>query len=225
MPDPATFAAFPKVPLPDAAAARSTVGGLLAVVGCLLGGCAGVPPVGAPGNALTTPTAADAIAWPEAYKPELATFTITNSVLISAPPEAVWDQLIHAESWPNWYSGATNVVVEGSTGGKLQEGSTINWTTMDQDLVTKVVEFVPPYRMGWESRQSTLKAYHAWLLIPTAEGTRVVTDESQFGLLAHLQRIFLPNKLRKLHDEWLAVLKQRAEAASLGGGADASEVN
>jgi hypothetical protein len=121
--------------------------------------------------------------------------------------------LIHAESWPEWYKGASNVKVEGSRTGKLEAGSTLTWSTMDQHLVTKVVEFVPPYRMGWESRQSTLKAYHAWLLIPTADGTRVVTDESQFGLLAHLQRIFLPSKLRNLHDVWLAELKSRAEAA------------
>jgi len=177
-------------------------------------GCASVPPVGSPGNEFETASLApDQIRWPQAYTPELAPFTITNSIFISAPPQTVWDQLIHAESWPTWYKGATNVVVEGSTTGTLEAGSTIKWTTMDQNLVTKVVEFEPPYRMGWESRQSSLNAYHAWLLIPADGGTRVVTDESQFGRLAHLQRIFLPSKLRKLHDVWLAELKSRAEAA------------
>lgn len=187
---------------------------IVATASGLLAGCASIPPVGSPGNQFGGATPApDQIRWPEAYQPELATFTITNSIFISAPPQAVWDQLIHAESWPQWYKGATNVVVEGSSTGKLEAGSTIKWNTMDQNLVTKVVEFEPPYRMGWESRQSTLKAYHAWLLIPTADGTEVVTDESQFGLLAHLQRIFLPSKLRDLHDVWLTELKTRAEAA------------
>ncbi len=186
----------------------------LIAAACMIGGCASVPPVGSAGNefpaAMTPP---DQIRWPEAYTPQRATFTITNSIDISAPPQVVWNELIRAESWPEWYKGATNVKVEGSDTGVLQQGSTITWTTMDQDLVTKVVEFEPPARMGWESRQSTLKAYHAWLLIPTADGTRVVTDESQFGLLANLQRIFLPSKLSDLHDVWLTELKARAEAA------------
>jgi uncharacterized protein YndB with AHSA1/START domain len=179
----------------------------------VLGGCAGVPPVGSAGNQFSSvDVRPDQVRWPEAYRPEGATFTISNTVTIAAPPHVVWEELIHAEAWPEWYEGASNVKVEGSRTGRLEEGSTLTWRTMDQDLVTAVVEFAPPYRMGWESRQTTLKAYHAWLLIPTADGTRVVTDESQFGLLAHLQRVFLPNKLRDLHDVWLAGLKSRAEA-------------
>jgi uncharacterized protein YndB with AHSA1/START domain len=150
----------------------------ITAIASLLGGCAAVPPVGSAGNRFpSVDVASDQIRWPEAYKPESATFTITNSITIAAPPQVVWDQLIHAESWPDWYKGASNVKVEGSSTGRLEDGSTIMWSTMDQDLVTKVVEFVPPYRMGWESRQSTLKAYHAWLLIPEADGTRVVTDD------------------------------------------------
>jgi hypothetical protein len=40
-----------------------------------------------------------------------------------------------------------------------------------------------------------------------------VTDESQFGILAWLQGIFIPNKLSKLHDASLAAIKVRAEAS------------
>jgi uncharacterized protein YndB with AHSA1/START domain len=192
---------------------------MFTAVACLLSGCTATPPVGSAGNQFPPiDVPPDQIRWPEAYEPEKATFTITNSITIAAPPQVVWEQLIQAESWPNWYKGASNVKVLGSSTGRLEAGSTITWSTMDQDLVTKVVEFVPPYRMGWESRQSTLKAYHAWLLVPTADGTRVVTDESQFGLLAHLQRIFLPNKLRDLHDVWLAELKSRSEAVASSSG-------
>jgi uncharacterized protein YndB with AHSA1/START domain len=180
-------------------------------------GCSSVSPVGSDKNRLSARSVpADQINWPTEYAPQISTFTISNSISISAPPQIVWDELIRAEAWPQWYKGAANVKVENSEDGIINEGSTITWQTMDQNLVTKVVEFVPPYRMGWESRQSTLKAYHAWLLIPTAEGTKVVTDESQYGLLAYLQRIFLPNKLRNLHDVWLSELKVRAEE-SVGG--------
>jgi uncharacterized protein YndB with AHSA1/START domain len=179
----------------------------------LLVGCRSASPVGEGKNLLSTAQLPNnQINWPAEYAPERASFTLSNTITIAAPPEVVWKELVNAEAWPQWYKGATNVRVEGSSTGVLQEGSIITWRTMDQNLTTKVVEFVPPYRMGWESRQWSLKAYHAWLLIPTDGGTKVVTDESQFGLLANLQRVFLPNKLRDLHDVWLANLKTRAEA-------------
>lgn len=208
---------------PSARRRHPLVAPLVGAAALLAIGCRSVPPVGTPNNMLPSADAPpDQIRWPESYKPEDATFTISNTILISAPPQVVWDQLIHAASWPQWYKGATNVVVEGSSTGVIEDGSTLRWTTMDQNLVTKVVEFVPPFRMGWESRQSTLKAYHAWLLIPTPEGTKVVTDESQFGLLANLQRLFLRNKLRNLHDVWLAELKARAEAAHAAASSPAT---
>lgn len=83
---------------------------------------------------------------------------------------------------------------------------------MGQNFQTRVTEFEPPFRMGWESRKSTIKAYHAWLIVPTENGARVVTEESQYGFLAIMQKIFQPNKLKNLHDVWLAELKTRAEA-------------
>ena len=184
----------------------------------LLGGCATVPPAGTPENALdfqpSTPLPADAIRWPARYQPEKATFFVHNEIEIDAPPQAVWDVLIHAESWPSWYEGASDVKVIDSTSGRLTADASFSWRTMDLDFVSKITEFEPPYRLSWESRKSTIQGYHAWLLIPTSRGTRVVTDESQFGMLASLQGVFIPNKLRKLHDVWLANLKQRAEAAA-----------
>ncbi|HEX8876541.1 MAG TPA: SRPBCC domain-containing protein [Phycisphaerales bacterium] len=183
----------------------------------LLGGCATVPPAGTPDNPLdlsnSTPIAPDAIRWPERYQPSKATFFVHNEIEIDAPPQAVWDVLIQAEAWPSWYEGATDVKVIDAPDGRLTARSSFSWRTMDLDFVSRVTEFDPPYRLSWESRKSTIQGYHAWLLVPTARGTRVITDESQFGMLASLQGIFIPNKLRRLHDIWLSNLKQRAEAS------------
>lgn len=187
----------------------------VASIASLLTGCGSVPVVGTEGNylPLTTP-AADQIRWPHRYQPEKATFFVHNEIEIAAPPQAVWDVLVAAETWPAWYEGASNVKVAGSTNGTLSAGSTFTWRTMDLDFTSTVHEFEPPLRLSWESRKSTIQGYHAWLLVPTPTGTRLVTDESQFGILAWLQGIFIPNKLRKLHDVWLAGIKQRAEASA-----------
>ena len=180
-----------------------------------LAACSSIPPVGEPGNEFPTrPMPSDQIRWPEAYEPEKATFNIVNEIEVEAPPEDVWNLLVRAGEWPDWYEGASNVQLLDSTSDRLAADSQFSWRTMDQDLVTNVVEFTPPFRMGWESRKSTLKAYHAWLLIPTATGTRIVTEESQYGWLAFLQSVFVPNELSDLHDIWLAAIKQRVEPAA-----------
>lgn len=198
----------------------------LVLVGGWLGGCAATPPaVGEPGNLLPTgPVEASAIRWPERYEPQKASFVVRNRLMVQAPPERIWEELVQAEGWPAWYRGAGNVRVLEADGqtragdGRLALGRLLEWRTMDLDFVSRITEFQPPYRLAWESRRAFIVGYHAWLLIPTAEGTEVVTEETQFGVLAVLQRWFIPNMLRELHDEWLAGLRERAMRPPVGHG-------
>jgi hypothetical protein len=84
---------------------------------------------------------------------------------------------------------------------------------MGLQFESTIKEFEAPYRLSWESRKKSIQGYHAWLLIPTPRGCRVITDESQNGWLTALEKTFQRKKLQRLHDVWLAALKQRAEAA------------
>jgi uncharacterized protein YndB with AHSA1/START domain len=188
------------------------------VLGCIsLTGCANIQPVGSPGNLLSSERPApDVINWPEQYTPERATFFVTNTIDIEASPEVVWQVIIEAESWPTWYEGASEVVVPDSDDGVLRADSTFTWNTMGFRFTSVIHEYEPPTRLAWESRRRDIKGYHAWLIIPTETGCRLVTDESQFGLLANLQKTFQPNKLRLLHDVWLTAIKTRAESRMRG---------
>jgi hypothetical protein len=47
--------------------------------------------------------------------------------------------------------------------------------------------------------------------VPTANGCRLITPEAQNGFLTFMQKVFQPNKLLKLHDTWLKLIKARAE--------------
>ncbi len=85
---------------------------------------------------------------------------------------------------------------------------------MGLNFNSSITEFVPPYRLSWESRKSSIQGYHAWLIIPTDEGSRLITQESQNGWLASLEKVFQPNKLERLHDEWLQAMKTKAENSS-----------
>jgi uncharacterized protein YndB with AHSA1/START domain len=178
-------------------------------------GCASVPRVGTPENALSKGAVpANRINWPAQYEPKDASFFVHNQIDIDAPPAAVWNVIVQAETWPAWYEGAENVKVSSGTNGVLGARSSFTWSTMGLDFNSTVTEFEPPYRLSWESRKSTIQGYHAWLIIPTSTGSRLVTEESQYGFMTLLQKIFVPNKLHRLHDVWLSQIKQRAEAAA-----------
>ncbi len=82
---------------------------------------------------------------------------------------------------------------------------------MGQLFEGAIREFVPYSRLAWETRNEKIMAYHAWLIIPNEEGFLLITDEVQKGKLARLQKTFLPNKLRKLHDIWLTGFKTKSE--------------
>ena len=82
---------------------------------------------------------------------------------------------------------------------------------MGLKLFPVMKEYVPNERMAWEVRRGNLTAYHAWVIVPTENGCRLITPEAQNGFLTFLQKVFQPNKLLKLHDKWLKLIKERAE--------------
>jgi len=180
---------------------------------CSLVGCASIPRVGSPQNALgKAEIPADRINWPEQYEPEDASFFVHNQIDINAPPEAVWEVIIQAETWPSWYEGAENVKVTNGANGALGPRSSFTWSTMGLDFTSTITEFQAPYRLSWESRKSTIQGYHAWLLTPSGAGCRLITEESQHGFMTLMQKIFVPNKLHRLHDSWLSQIKKKAES-------------
>jgi hypothetical protein len=153
----------------------------------------------------------DAIEWPAAYKPEEANFFVHNSIEIKAAPSTVWNILIKAEQWPSYYTGAENVKVSDNDTGRLQANSIFTWKTMGLDFISTVREYKPNKSLSWESNKKSIQGYHAWLLIPTDAGTLLVTQEAQHGWLSGMEKVFQPNKLRKLHDVWFLQIKNTAE--------------
>lgn len=154
------------------------------------------------------------ITWPEAYLPETAKFFVHNEIDVNAPPEAVWELLVEAAAWPTWYEGAEDVEITPANDGRLHAGSSFTWKTMGLRFTSDVNVFEPPYRLDWESKKKSIQGYHAWLIIPTETGCRVITDESQKGWLTFLEKTFQPNKLKRLHDAWLGKIKEKAEASA-----------
>lgn len=155
----------------------------------------------------------DQMNWPREYDPSTSKFFVHNEIRIAAPAEEIWRILVDANTWPEWYEGASGVVVH--DGSCLDEASVFSWKTMGLEFESVIKEYEAPYRLSWESKKKSIQGYHAWLIIPEGRECRVITDESQNGWLTFFEKIFQGKKLKRLHDEWLLALKKRAEAASL----------
>lgn len=153
------------------------------------------------------------VVWPDEFNPTKAKWYVYNEIEINAKPEVVWNILIDAKKWHTFYDGVQSPVefVSDTTATTLKNGLTFNMHTMGLKLEPLMKEFVPNERMAWEVRRGNLTAYHAWVIVPTANGCRLITPEAQNGFLTFLQKVFQPNKLLKLHDKWLKLIKERAE--------------
>lgn len=153
------------------------------------------------------------IHWPEEFNPTKSSWYVYNEIEINAKPEVVWNILIDAKKWHTFYKGAESPIEFLDSNAKtLQNGLAFKFHTMGLHLVPVMKEFIPNERMAWEVRGNNLKAYHAWIIVPTANGCRLITPEAQNGFLTLMQKIFVPNKLLKLHDTWLKLIKERAES-------------
>ncbi len=152
------------------------------------------------------------INWPADYLPSDADFYVHNKIEINAKPEVVWNLLINAKQWPSWYIGMSDVAFVKSKSETLVESLSFEFSTMGQHFIGEIREFIPNQRLAWETKNEKLKAYHAWLILPTENGCLLITDEVQKGKLAKLQKVFLPNKLRKLHNVWLNEFKRISES-------------
>jgi uncharacterized protein YndB with AHSA1/START domain len=150
------------------------------------------------------------IRWPEPFRPDRCPVHVVNELTMSARPEDVWARLVRAADWPSWYPNAKRVVFERGSPPDLAPGSVFRWSTFGVRIVSTVVEFEPPHRLAWDARCPGLRAYHAWLIEPTPEGCRVLTEETQSGWLARLADRLMPRRMHKFHQIWLERLAEQA---------------
>ncbi len=156
---------------------------------------------------MTTPT----INWPDQYRPENCAVHVANELAMDVRPAAVWDCLIEASQWPRWYENAANVVIGDAADGKLYDGADFRWNTFGVTIDSTVEEFVANERIAWSATAFGLDVYHAWLIVPTPEGCRVLTEETQKGFLARLGQLLRPGSMHKYHQIWLERLLDRAK--------------
>jgi hypothetical protein len=141
------------------------------------------------------------VSFPEGKRGEQSPVFTRNELFVPVSPDHVWQKLIDARAWPNWYANAKDVEIDGSD--RLAPNKTFHWTTFGVRVHTVVEEFVPHQRLSWSGKGLGSSAYHGWVLEPRNGGCFVVTEETQQGLIPSLLRSYLRRGLLRWHQVWL----------------------
>jgi hypothetical protein len=153
------------------------------------------------------------IYWPAGFSPDDSDLFAHNEIFIKAPSSTVWHHIVEAQKWPEWYPNSHDVQVENDQGGVLKPDSKFEWSTFGLHITSTIHEFVPSNRLGWFGKGNGVDAifYHTWLLLPTSDGCKVVTEEVANGPGAIAFRKSDPNALHRGHELWLSSLKLLSE--------------
>jgi uncharacterized protein YndB with AHSA1/START domain len=152
------------------------------------------------------------IAWPDRYHPDRTPVHVRNELVVPAPPERIWAWLVRAPLWPTWYPNAHDVRILSANEPTLRKGSEFVWRTFGVRIRSTVLEYQPPARIAWNAFGLGVDAYHAWLIEPVVTGTRILTEETQYGWGARMNAALFPGRMHKLHQVWLEELGRKAQA-------------
>jgi len=153
------------------------------------------------------------INWPQEFNPATADLFAHNELVLSASCEQVWQHIVDASEWPQWYPNAKEVKF--LNGAKnLGEGVVWRWTTFGFAIESRINEFIPHSRIGWFGYKpgTPPSFYHTWYLKPERHSCRVVTEEVGIGPAARQLRETKETLLHRGHDLWLATLKWVVES-------------
>lgn len=125
----------------------------------------------------------ETIHWPEDMAPSRCPIHFTNELEVAASVDTIWSLLTDQTRWPAYYPSVKHVrLLDGHD--KLGPGTRFETNLARQDVFASVQEFVPQSRIAWGGYPKVSpdsKAYHAWILTPTAKGTHLWTEETMRG--------------------------------------------
>ena len=119
--------------------------------------------------------------WPLSRSP----IHFTNEREVAASPSTVCSLLTDPRAWPSFYPGVEQVrLLDGHDTFRL--GTRFATNLAGQDVVGSVQEFEPMTRIAWgggPKASPASRAYHAWIITPTANGSHLWTEETMQGSL------------------------------------------
>jgi uncharacterized protein YndB with AHSA1/START domain len=115
--------------------------------------------------------------------PSRSPIHFTNELEVAASPERIWSLLTDHDQWHRFYPGVKRVdLLDGHT--SLRLGTKFETNLAGEEVSCHVAEFEPMTRVAWAGGPKAFKdsrAYHAWIITPTANGCHLWTEETMQG--------------------------------------------
>ena len=134
--------------------------------------------------------------------------TARHEVMIDAPSHKVWALLGDVSKWPAWHKHVT----EGRMlkGDVFYPGATFQYVHGGKPYVGTVTQIEQRKTLAWRAEN----VRHIVRLEPVGESTRVVGEQEVSGFMASLRKSKAEQEAAQACAEWLASLKEAAEAGS-----------
>ena len=137
---------------------------------------------------------------------------------VAASSREVWAVLVDIASWPTWNPAVRHAVC----GADLDVGMRFRFSTEIGTLKCRVTAVDAPRRLSWKGRVLVLGERQTWLLEPSPTGTHVHVDAEMTGLAARVWRRRLDERLQRVLDALVQLLRLEAEVRAAEGREDAA---
>ena len=130
----------------------------------------------------------------------------SQSKIINAPIEKVWDTISDIANWPTWNQEIAIREIDSVATGKY-----FTWDDQDHKFKSRLEKIDKPFVLSWVDTSFWIKGIHVWSFEKTEDYQTIATIEvSLQGLIAPL----IVNHLRLNRDllNWLARLKRHVES-------------
>lgn len=125
----------------------------------------------------------ESVKWPEGMQPSRSPIHFTNELQTAVSSETIWSLLTDPAAWPSFYPGVEHVqLLDGHS--CFGFGTRFETNLAGQDVYASVQEFQPMTRIAWGGYPKAAehsRAYHAWIITPTANGCHLWTEETMQG--------------------------------------------
>ncbi len=131
-----------------------------------------------------------------------------TSIVISAPPQTVWNFITDVDHWPSWRPEVSVSHVNGPLGA----GTVFTWTVDGIDIKSQTAAVDDQRRIAWTGHAMGLTAIHTWVVQPLgSHKTLVRTMETMTGFPSSL--FYSSADLQSTNAKWLSGLKRISETA------------
>lgn len=166
----------------------------------------------------------DSRIWPQPFQPDRDPVYAHNEIFIpNKTPREVFRIMTRSSEWINFYPNSNqpsiNVAGTISVLKSLQPTSEYDWTTFGVQQKMKITEFIDDADesvLAWSGGSLGTSVYHRWIMRASKNGTQVITEECEQGVMPFLDSSLMNPALHAAHQLWLENLKKYILEEPLG---------